>query len=82
MQLLGSHSSVVEGQLVLVCDCTAGSPVFGLSKEHVHIDQAEICLTACILRTKARTVRNVGNHLPNDAASRHVLRASNETDCT
>ena len=33
-------------------------------------------LTACTLQTKARIIRNVGNHLPNDAASHHVLRAS------
>ena len=65
-----------------MCDCTAGSPVFGVSKERAHTDQAESCLTACTLQTKARIVRNVGNHLPNDVASRHVLRASYKTDYT
>ena len=65
-----------------MCDCTAGSTVFDVSKEHARTDQTETCLTACTLQTRARIIRNVGNHLMNDAASRHVLHAACKTDYT
>ena len=63
-----------------MCDCTAGSPVFSVSKEHARTEQTENCLTACTLQTKAHIVRNVGNQFLNDAASRLVLQTSYKTD--